>query len=131
MPYWFVWWRLFELQKGRCACCLASPSVVDHDHRSGAIRGLLCVSCNRLESAYYRRERLCVHEPPHCFDLYWRNPPALSLGWEKVRGMFLRPGREPLVLPPRMPWWIPPLPVGPSQDGYAATPAKSVQSAAE
>lgn len=93
MPYWYVWWRLFEVQKGRCACCLDSPSVVDHDHRSGAIRGLLCISCNRLESAYYRRERLCVHEAPHCFEHYWRSPPALPLNWEKARGVFLRSER--------------------------------------
>ncbi|MGW3327566.1 endonuclease domain-containing protein [Streptomyces virginiae] len=90
MPYWYVWWRLFELQRGRCACCTASPSVVDHDHRSGSIRGLLCVSCNRLESKYYRRERLCLHDGPHCFEAYWRNPPALHLGWEKVKSRFFQ-----------------------------------------
>ncbi|MEU0984478.1 endonuclease domain-containing protein [Streptomyces griseus] len=92
MPYWYVWWRLFEIQKGRCACCLEPPSVVDHDHRSGAIRGLLCISCNKLESAYHRRERLCVHESPHCFEHYWRNPPALRLGWEKRGAVLLRSG---------------------------------------
>lgn len=41
---------LHESQLGRCAICLRpSPSrrlAVDHCHASGAVRGLLCTSCN-------------------------------------------------------------------------------------
>jgi hypothetical protein len=42
---------LLDLQKGVCAICLCPPApgrvlVVDHDHNSGAIRGLLCADCN-------------------------------------------------------------------------------------
>ncbi|MFI8944092.1 endonuclease domain-containing protein [Streptomyces syringium] len=81
IPRWYVWWRLFELQDGRCACCNASPSTIDHDHRTGAVRGLLCTSCNRLETDYFRRKRMCVHVPPHCFEDYWRTPPALTFRW--------------------------------------------------
>ncbi|MEV7121236.1 endonuclease domain-containing protein [Kitasatospora griseola] len=81
VPRWYVWWRLFELQGSRCACCLASPTAIDHDHRTGLVRGLLCTSCNSLEAAYFRRDRMCVHPPPHCFNAYWRNPPALLFGW--------------------------------------------------
>lgn len=40
-------------QGGRCACCGAVPSlgpgkklVVDHDHVSNRVRGLLCATCN-------------------------------------------------------------------------------------
>ncbi|MEU3567062.1 endonuclease domain-containing protein [Kitasatospora sp. NPDC036755] len=81
IPRWYVWWRLFELQGGRCACCLASPTAIDHDHRTGLVRGLLCTSCNSLEAACFRRDRMCIHPPPHCFNAYWRNPPALLFGW--------------------------------------------------
>lgn len=45
---------LFQKQQGRCAICdreevdLKSPLVVDHDHQTDVIRGLLCVRCNLL-----------------------------------------------------------------------------------
>lgn len=41
---------LLELQGGKCAICRARPKskrlAVDHDHKSGAVRGLLCSRCN-------------------------------------------------------------------------------------
>jgi hypothetical protein len=47
---------LYAEQEGRCACCGTSHEdvthktfrhlVVDHDHASGAVRGLLCATCN-------------------------------------------------------------------------------------
>ena len=44
--------KLMEEQKGACAICKKKPGkaerslCVDHDHRTDAIRGLLCHSCN-------------------------------------------------------------------------------------
>jgi hypothetical protein len=44
--------RMFEEQKGQCACCGTSHVGfkrrlhVDHDHLSNQVRGLLCTKCN-------------------------------------------------------------------------------------
>lgn len=44
---------MFVGQGGVCKICLRPPAPdrrlsVDHDHRTGAIRGLLCQQCNTL-----------------------------------------------------------------------------------
>lgn len=44
--------RLLKQQRGVCAIC-GSPPVknklaVDHDHKTGKVRGLLCLNCNLL-----------------------------------------------------------------------------------
>jgi len=44
--------RILVAQGGRCACCGAASNrngkrlFVDHDHETGAVRGLLCLKCN-------------------------------------------------------------------------------------
>ena len=46
--------QLFEFQNGNCAICEVSQSVlphklcVDHDHKTGVIRGLICKPCNAM-----------------------------------------------------------------------------------
>ena len=45
--------KLYKIQNGKCAICGRHQSnfknalSVDHDHKTGIVRGLLCVSCNR------------------------------------------------------------------------------------
>jgi hypothetical protein len=44
--------QLLEKQQGRCAICKSKPNGrwgvlhADHDHETGAVRGLLCFTCN-------------------------------------------------------------------------------------
>lgn len=42
---------IFKKQEGRCAICNCHQHyqrlAVDHDHKTGMVRGLLCTNCNR------------------------------------------------------------------------------------
>src|SRR5262249_22014221 len=38
---------MVEAQGGTCAVCPGEPQHVDHDHETGAIRGILCSTCNQ------------------------------------------------------------------------------------
>jgi hypothetical protein len=62
-------------QAGRCAICGQSNDklLLDHDHRSGLIRGLLCWSCNALEA--FRQEPVFVRYRERC--------PAMICGIEE------------------------------------------------
>lgn len=42
------WDRMFIEQGGRCAVCKETVDrlCVDHDHKTGRVRGLLCLTCN-------------------------------------------------------------------------------------
>ena len=48
--------RLLAEQGGVCAICGNPPKTrglsIDHDHKTGAVRGLLCFRCNRALPAY-------------------------------------------------------------------------------
>lgn len=47
-----AWDAFLAKQNGTCALCPNEASVVDHDHATMAVRGLLCYRCNLLVSAF-------------------------------------------------------------------------------
>lgn len=57
---------LFKKQGGVCAICLRPPKTkrlhVDHDHKSGKVRGLLDYTCNRKLIGRYRYHQAWIFE---------------------------------------------------------------------
>lgn len=70
---------MFVCQSGKCAICRRPPKKmplnVDHDHKSGLVRGLLCWTCNHrlLPAAADTPERLA-----RAAD-YLARPPAVRV----------------------------------------------------
>lgn len=70
------YWQLWEFQGGRCYLCRRATGAVkrlavDHDHRSGVVRGLLCsrdnldvVGHSRDDPEYFRRGIEYLTDPP-------------------------------------------------------------------
>ncbi len=70
------YWALYEHQGGKCAICQRATGrtkmlSVDHDHKTGEVRGLLCNYCNRhvlghlrdSVAALLRAVRYLLHPP--------------------------------------------------------------------
>ncbi len=53
-----TWDLMLVLQDGHCMLCEVPPTVVDHCHKTGIVRGLLCQGCNMLMAGVDRRDWL-------------------------------------------------------------------------
>lgn len=70
------YWEIYERQGGKCYICQFATGAsrklaVDHDHKSGYVRGLLCSSDNKLIGRF--------KDDPEAFArgaFYLRQPPA-------------------------------------------------------
>lgn len=76
--------KILEYQGGVCAICLEPPKgnrrfAVDHCHRTGLIRGLLCWQCNRAIGSFYDRQELMWTAFVYLFTI----PAAQALGEER------------------------------------------------
>jgi hypothetical protein len=67
--------RLYALQGGTCAICKRATGKtrrlsVDHDHKTGKVRGLLCRPCNSMlghardEREMFKRAYMYLTNPP-------------------------------------------------------------------
>jgi peptide methionine sulfoxide reductase MsrB len=54
------WQRMFDSQNGCCAICdkRTDDLVVDHNHESGEVRGLLCRKCNSALGFVFENEKI-------------------------------------------------------------------------
>jgi hypothetical protein len=79
------YWAIYEHQGKKCYICQRATGTrkrlsVDHCHKTGIVRGLLCQRCNRDVLGHLR-------DDPDAFrrgQEYLRNPPAVMVIGERV-----------------------------------------------
>lgn len=79
------YWAIYEAQGGVCAICQRANGkvrrlAVDHDHKTGMIRGALCRTCNRQILGHSRDEIEFFERAAK----YLRYPPAVSVIGERI-----------------------------------------------
>lgn len=74
------YFALLKAQGGHCAICPSTPKTrrlhVDHDHATGAVRGLLCHRCNRALPTWVTPEWLVAAARYLGADAYLVGPPV-------------------------------------------------------
>ncbi|QBI99508.1 endonuclease VII [Mycobacterium phage Ringer] len=79
------YWQIYEAQGGRCYICrkgrgLRKKLAVDHDHRTGHVRGLLDTPCNRNVLGH-------LGDDPEALQRgidYLENPPAFAVIGKRI-----------------------------------------------
>lgn len=79
------YWAIYEWQGGVCYICERANGKtkklsVDHDHKTGFVRGLLCSPCNKDVLGHLKDDpKACIRAA-----LYLLRPPAFSVIGERV-----------------------------------------------
>src|SRR6266700_2269128 len=78
---------LLSRQDGKCAICGRPESDfkyglhIDHNHKTGEILGLLCITCNRALGLFENtQERFLAYFEYACTGVYWHN----GDGWKSL-----------------------------------------------
>ena len=93
------WLTMYSFQDGRCPLCdKIRTLVIDHDHKSGRVRGLLCNLCNgRLgkvkDDAGWMRRAVAYLDDPPAFYLLTSGGVARTLSPRTTRKR--QPRRQP------------------------------------
>lgn len=79
------YWEIYEFQGGRCYICQRANGKhkrlsVDHDHKTGIVRGLLCTMCNKYTLGWARD---CIDFFKRAIE-YLTNPPAVQVIGERI-----------------------------------------------
>ncbi|MEU7855231.1 endonuclease domain-containing protein [Nonomuraea sp. NPDC049141] len=92
MPAEDAWFAFRNAHHGRCAICQEDRGqlVIDHDHTTGLVRGLLCKGCNRLAPSSIAHRRLSAFTSSPSVVLYCQWPPADVVG---IRERYVSPFR--------------------------------------
>jgi Recombination endonuclease VII len=63
-----------------CATCFRAGAgdIIDHDHRTGLVRGFLCRRCNRLARSSVPHRGLTGHGHLRRFEVYGQYPPTAA-----------------------------------------------------
>jgi hypothetical protein len=100
-----IYEELLEYQEHKCAICGADDSfnrmVVDHDHKTGELRGLLCEGCNHTAVGVYERKgKYRTEHHTEIIRKYLSDPPinhiptSLKHGWKYEVGVFPSPSED-------------------------------------
>lgn len=98
---------MLEEQQGVCAICREAVAVhLDHDHKTGRVRGLLCFHCNQALGNFRDRGdlmQLAVHYLERGARATYTRPPGVSVTFAMgFDGEDPRPPDEEQDIPPSM-----------------------------
>ena len=100
-----IYEELLKYQEHKCAICGVDDSFnrlsMDHDHKTGEVRGLLCDGCNRLAVGIYENKgRYRSEWHTNIIKTYLSDPPinhiptSVKHGWKYEMGVFPSPSED-------------------------------------